>query len=122
MDLNKNNSNHSTHSNLNTKHKKDNLKQDSSFTNIDDAYNIYKLNKKSELVKKPLEEKQDSLDRIWGGLRSIDKDKFVEDRLQVLKKFNEFNQKCVVEKHNAEKREKENRIQESNVEAKEFLN
>jgi len=49
------------------------------------VYNAYKQSKKSELVRKQ-KEKENVLDSIWGGLRSIDKDKFVEDRAEVLRK------------------------------------
>jgi len=54
-------------------------------------------------VKKKKEIESELLDSIWGGLRSIDADKFVEDRKEVIRKYNEFNKKCMEEKESHKK-------------------
>lgn len=62
----------------------------SSNNNIENAQVTYKRQKKAELVKdKP--QQNATLDRIWGGLRSIDKDKLVEERTNILRKQHEYN-------------------------------
>lgn len=50
--------------------------------------------------------KENSLEKIWGGLHSIDKDRNVEQRMQVLKAYHEFNHQKAQEQAKNEDRQK----------------
>lgn len=79
---------------------------DQTFNTIEDAYNVYKQSKKAELVKNNANNAQ-VLDNIWGGLRSIDKDKNTQERMKVLKMYHEQNNQMISEHQRDQKMQKE---------------